>query len=440
MAERYDLVIIGAGSTGIGLFERAARAGLKTLLLERDLPGRATTAVTSGLFHGGLRYLTYDGFTSLLMGAEAGRLSREYARIVSRDTFLWPVYRGDRVGMELVETLLEHYDRFAELRRAKRHVRLSSEDVLEIEPGLEPKNLLGALAFDEWSVDVSALVRAVVESGRSAGGEVRTGQRVCGFVKDASGLAAARAMDRRGRTTEHAGRVFVNAGGPWADEVADMAGCSSVRLVLRKGVHLVIEGQAARHAMIFPYRKGRYIGLYPRPGGAWIGPTDDPYDGPAEDVAATREEGESLEAALRRVLPEANARIVRLAAGVRPIFRQSGLTSFLSRDYRIHDHAPEGLSNFVTVTGGKLTTFRPMADETLRVVNAKLGKDPGPDTRLDSIKETPFPLGLLKLRRKAAVMPVSAALLGLTMVQHVFRRLLGRGREGLELYREVYRR
>lgn len=181
----FDLAIIGGGIAGLGVFECAGRAGLKAVLLERDAPGRATTAVTSGLLHGGLRYLPYDVATSLLMCREIARLRLERPALLTRQAFLWPVYRGERLGFALIEALHDEYDLFAGLRGARRHARLSPDEALSVLPGLNREGLLGAVAFNEWRVDVPGLVAALAGAGAAAGGELLEGRRVTGFhVRD----------------------------------------------------------------------------------------------------------------------------------------------------------------------------------------------------------------------------------------------------------------
>ena len=130
----YDLAVIGGGIAGLGVFECASRAGLKAVLLERGAPGGATTAVTSALLHGGLRYLPYDVGTSLLMCREIARLRRERPDLLSRQAFLWSVYRGERLGLGLIEALQDEYDLFAPLRGARRHARLPPDEAVAVMP------------------------------------------------------------------------------------------------------------------------------------------------------------------------------------------------------------------------------------------------------------------------------------------------------------------
>jgi glycerol-3-phosphate dehydrogenase len=406
----YDLAIIGGGIAGLGVFESAGRAGLKAVLIERGAPGRATTAVTSGLLHGGLRYLPYDVGTSLLMCREIARLRAERPELLTRQEFLWPVYRGERLGFGLVGALHDEYDLFARMRGARLHARLSADEAVSRLPGLSPDGLLGAVAFDEWRVDVPGLVAALAAAGAASGGEVLEGRRVVGLEVRGGRVAAARLDD--GREVE--ARSFVNAAGPWAEEVAGLAGAKLVRLRLRKGVHLVVPGDPPPRGLIFPGPGGRRIGAYPRPGETWVGPTDEPHDGPPDAAAALPGEREDIRRALARVLPELAARPSRCVAGLRPIPRRSGAAFLLSREHHVFDHAAEGLANFLSVAGGKLTTYRPMGEDVLAAVL----KEPAQPAAATEERGMPWPL------IRAGGLAASAGLLS----YYAVRRAFGGGR------------
>lgn len=421
----YDLAVIGGGIAGLGVFECAGRAGLKTVLLERGAPGRATTAVTSGLLHGGLRYLPYDVGTSWLMCREIARLRRERPGLLSRQSFLWPVYRGERLALGLIEALQDEYDLFAPLRGARRHARLSSDEAVSALPGLKRAGLLGAVVFDEWRVDAPGLVASLADSGRAAGGELLEGRRVVALTATAGRIAAISAVDARGERREIEARVVVNAAGPWAEEVARLAGAAMVRLRLRKGVHLVVPGEPPPHGLIFSGPGGRRIGVYPRAGETWVGPTDEPHDGSPDDAAVSAREQEDLRRSLAAILPELAGRACRAVAGLRPIPRQAGAAFLLSREHRVFDHAAEGLANFLTVAGGKLTTYRPMGEDVVAAVLEKLGR-PAP-ARPDAGEERGLPWSLMRPRGRVAGLAASAGLLSYFAVRRAFA---GRGREG----------
>lgn len=411
----YDLAVLGGGIAGLSVFERAARAGLDVVLLERSALGGATTAVTSALLHGGLRYLPYDVGTSYRMCREIERLRREQPELLARQSYLWPVYRGQRVGMALVESLQEYYDAFHSLRGARLHARLTAEEAARFLPGLRRDGLLGGVAFEEWRVNVPRLIASLADSGRAAGGEIRENWRAVSLATQGGRIAAA--LDENGARVE--ARVFVNAGGPWAEEIARMADVGSVSLRLRRGVHWVVPGAPPPHGLIFPGPDGRYLGVYPRDGETWVGPTDDAHDRAPDDLSVLPNEERGLRRALASVLPDLAARPGRGVVGLRPITRQRGAAFLLSRDHRIQDHAADGVDNFLTVTGGKLTTHRPLGEDVVAAASAKLGR---PWTAPAGFDGDGWPWSLKRPRGRIGNLATSAALLAYFAARHALGR------------------
>jgi glycerol-3-phosphate dehydrogenase len=161
--------------------------------------------------------------------------------------------------------------------------------------------------------------------------------------------------------------------------------------------------------------------VYPRLGETWVGPTDEPHDGPPDAAAATPQEQEELRRSLSRVLPELAARTCRAVVGLRPLPRQGGAAFLLSREHRVFDHAKEGLAGLLTIAGGKLTTYRPMGEDVLAAVLGKLGR-PVP-ARAAAPEERGLPWSLIRTGGLAA----SAGLLSYFAIRRAFT---GRGREG----------
>jgi len=420
----FDLAVIGGGIAGLGVFECAGRAGLKAVLLERGLPGGETTAVTSSLLHGGLRYLPHDAPTSLLMCREISRIRRERADLLKRQAFLWPVYSGEFLRLGLIEALQAEYDLLAPLRGARVHARLSAAEAARVQPGLKRDGLLGAVAFDEWRVDVPRLVSSLVESGRAAGGELWEGWEVSAMSVRGGAVASISAEDGRGERREVSARICVNAAGPWAEEVARLAGVSSVRLRLRKGAHLVIEGPPPPHGLIFRGPGGRRLGVYPRDHETWVGPTDEPHEGPPGRVEVSEAEISEIRRSLSEVLPELASRPCRAVAGLRPILMQGGASFLLSREHRVFDHSSEGVENFISIAGGKLTTYRPMGLDVLSVVLKKLGQARTP---VVADREAGLPWTFRHSHGRLIDALSSVVLLAYFVVRRIFS---GSGREG----------
>ncbi|MEK7745615.1 MAG: FAD-dependent oxidoreductase, partial [Elusimicrobiota bacterium] len=140
----FDAVVIGGGITGAGVLRDLALRGLNAVLLERGEPGMATTASSTHLIHGGLRYLLYDRPTTHATCWDSGNIRRIAAPLLTRMPIVWPVYRGHSHGLETVETLLESYDSFQRMKQGLPHLRLSAPATLRLFPGLSREGLLGS--------------------------------------------------------------------------------------------------------------------------------------------------------------------------------------------------------------------------------------------------------------------------------------------------------
>lgn len=424
----FDVIVIGGGITGAGVFREAVARGFKTLLVEANSPGGKTTAISSGLIHGGLRYVPYDFETTRICCHEAGRLKGELGDFLKQQIFLWPVYSGQRFSLELVEALLECYDSVSALKQGKQHVRLNLWETLELEPALNPRGLEGAITFDEWSVDAVALVQHEIDAGVAGGGVYFGHTKVVGFSKTGQGIAAVAMLCDHASTQTIGAKVVVNATGPWADRVARLAGVESVRLTLRKGVHLIVARQDLRYGVLFRDIAGRYLGAYPRDNEVWLGPTDDPFDGSPDDLDITEEEKQRLIQSSKWIFPHFNFENPRFVVGVRPLIFQQGIGSLLTRDYRVYDHEKlDGVRGFFTVTGGKMTIFGIMAQETMDAVSGYLNHQ-----KVDNIEP--------RHSHRSSWFNFIYSLVQLCFfgLRHFIARSLGRKRDGIALFRETY--
>ncbi|MDE2040332.1 MAG: FAD-dependent oxidoreductase [Elusimicrobia bacterium] len=364
----YDVVVVGGGITGAGVARDCAMRGLSTLLLERGAPGMATTASSTHLIHGGLRYLLYDRPTTAATCLDSGLILRIASTLLRRLPILWPVYRGQAHGIEAVETLLEAYDPLSEQKGGKRHLRLDAEQTLRLLPGLSRQGLLGCVSFDEWWVDPVALVKANLDSARRHGAEILVGAAVTGMLRGPAGVEGVAAPGFEARAA-----VTVNAAGPWIDQVGRLAQ-ARVPLRLRKGTHLRYEAKLAPFGLLLEAADRRYVFVIPSPQGTLVGPTDLPAANP--DSAATQpEEVAYLLRTVRRYFPSFPERFDATTVGSRPILSQAGGAALLSRDFAVFDHQTrDGIGGLVTIGGGKMSDFRAMAEAATDLVCAKLGR------------------------------------------------------------------
>jgi len=379
-----DVLVVGGGITGAGVALDAASRGYRVGLVERRDFAFGTSSRSTRLVHGGIRYLP-QGHVGLVRDAlqERQRLFRLAPHLVRPLSFVIPLYRGARrpLGIRLPSWLvplvpvgvragLVAYDLLS--REANlRHRVLPKGEVAELVPDLRTDGLRAAFLYWDGQTDDARLTHAVLATARAHGAWTVNYAEVVGFVRGQGRIRAVGVADRlTGRTLEVPVRWVVNATGIWAEQVARLAGEAPVRLRHSKGVHLVLRPGAVRTraAVVIPETDdGRLAFLVPWGGRLVLGTTDEPYDADLDRPAVCPEEVAYLLDHANRYLraPLAPEDITAVYAGIRPLVSRSGAsTAALSRDHVVV--ASE--SGLVTVTGGKLTTYRRMAEDAVDAV------------------------------------------------------------------------
>lgn len=392
-ADRFDVLVVGGGITGAGVALDAASRGLRTALVEREDFGSGTSSRSSKLVHGGLRYLSQGDYRLVAQAlAERQRLLENAPHLVRPLPFVIPAYRS-RAKMRAISTALWTYDLIGGFRIGSRHRRLSVAETLARTPALRPDGLVGGHLYLDAQADDARLTLAVVRTAvldhravavnHVAVREVRAG---AGAVVDAGG----------GREIEVRAPVVVNATGVWADSLAGAAGGGSPSIRPAKGVHITVPAALVPTsvALVLPVPgDGRSIFVVPWPGAdrVYIGTTDTDYDGPLDAPLCTAEDTayllDAMNAALTTTVDAGD--VVGSWAGLRPLVAGVGTSrsADLSRRHRVTRSA-EGV---VTIAGGKLTTYRAMAADTVDEVQAALGRP-----------RTPSPTAGLALRGAGA--------------------------------------
>lgn len=410
MEKIYDVAVIGGGITGCGIARDCAMRGLKTVLLEKKDFSSGTTGTCMGMIHGGMRYLTYDVKTTKISCIDSGYIQDIAHFLLFRIPFIIPVLKGAKFNIELVETFLEAYDRFVHYKKGKKHTRLSREEALKIEPGLS-ENITGAVTTDEWGINPFRLSVLNALSADEYGADIFNYAEVVEIIKDKNKVLSLKVKDRlTGRITYIYSKIFVNASGPWVPKVCNMAGVE-VKLRPTKGINLLFDRRITNYAIVSQTIDAREILLMPHENSSMLGCTDDDYYGDLNYVTATEDEIEYLLQGMERVFPQIRrARIMRVMAGVRPtLFEWGEIEDKLSRDYAVYDHQKDNLENFITIAGGKLASYRIMAQDVTDLVCKKLNISkecrthcvplPGAEKEIDIKKlseENDIPLYILK--------------------------------------------
>ncbi len=382
-AAEVDVAIIGGGINGTGAARDLALRGLKVLLLEKTDLGAGATGASSGMIHGGARYLAHEPAVTKIACADAGVIRRIAAPMIFRIPFIFPFSKDHHLrhlppwlSLHLTDAMFVAYDRYQPLKGGCRHQRLTPQEALELEPGLRP-DIVGAVTWDEWGCDAARLCVANAIAAHEAGASLRTYCRVVELLRDDGGkLRGVHAIDEiTGDHLEVRARAVLNATGPWGDLLTRDIG-PAVRLRPTKGVHLVIGGRVTSYAIAILAVDGRVVFLEPWQGVTLIGTTDDDYYGDLDALEATTEEVGYLLEAVESVFPSIRRhRVIDTWVGVRPTLWQYGPSEErLTREHLVVDHAVEGAEGFFTVAGGKLATFRQMVEEAADAICRYLGE------------------------------------------------------------------
>jgi glycerol-3-phosphate dehydrogenase len=330
------------------------------------------------MVHGGLRYLLYDVPTTRHSSEDAGRIRRIAPHVTWRIPFLWPLFPGKRFFTEATEAFLSAYDPHARRKGGLQHARLSAQEARALEPGLA-EDVNGALTLDEWGCDVFRLAALNALDARECGADVYTHSEVVELLLTGSTVRGLRVRDRlNGQERSVEARLVVNAAGPWAGTVAEMAN-ASVAMRPGKGVHVTFERRIGNYGLILEGVDGRVLFLVPHGAETIVGTTDTDYYGDPvhADLDIHRDEVAYVIEAAARALPQARSwRPVRAWAGVRNTLFEWGVDSDdLSRRHEVLDHATrDRIDGLISVVGGKLAAFRQQSEEAVDLALRKLGK------------------------------------------------------------------
>ncbi|MDZ7694906.1 MAG: glycerol-3-phosphate dehydrogenase/oxidase [Balneolaceae bacterium] len=377
--EIWDFIIIGGGATGLGTAVEAASRGYKTLLLEQHDFAKGTSSRSTKLVHGGVRYLR-QGNIALVLEAlrERGLLRKNAPHLVKNQSFIVPNYdwwEGPFYGIGL-----KIYDKLAGDLGLGPSKHLSKEDTLQYIPTLEPEGLNGGVIYHDAQFDDSRLAVNLVQTILDHDGLAINYMKVTDLLKANGLVSGVQVEDQLGDNSfELQARVVVNATGIFTDSIRRMDDPTRDKIIQpSQGVHIVLDKsfQPGESAIMVPKTDdGRVLFAVPWHNRIIVGTTDTPLDEPSLEPRAREEEIEFLLTHAARYLtkdPEATD-VLSVFAGLRPLVSRSGSkdTSSISRDHTLLID-PSGL---VTITGGKWTTYRKMAEDTVNEAALVAGLD-----------------------------------------------------------------
>ncbi len=380
----YDLVVIGAGINGVGIAQDAALRGLRVVLVEQEDVCSGVSAWSGRLVHGGLRYLEqYDVRLVRESLRERERLFRLAPHLVRPIPLLMPLYRRNRRPSWLVRLGMITYDVLSWDKSPPRHRVLSSGQARERFTGMSMEGLGGAALFYDGQVELAE--RLCVELAVDAadnGAQIRTHTRVDEPLVEDGRVVGVRCTDvLSGAPVELRAPVVYNVAGPWIDRVLEATPGQPRLNGGTKGSHLVVDPFPGAPRDVVYYesqRDGRLVLVIPWFGRYLIGTTDIRFE---EDPGLARcdtGEAEYLLDEVNALVPEAHLTlddVLFTYSGVRPLpYAPDKSESAVTRSHVLHDHTPSGLPGLVTVVGGKLTTYRQLAQDAVDDVFRRLGR------------------------------------------------------------------
>ena len=379
-SDDFDLIVIGAGINGAGVARDAALRGLKVCLLDKGDIGGGTSSWSTRLIHGGLRYLEYGEFGLVRESLrERETLLKIAPHLVKPLPILIPVYKNARRGRLQIRAGMLLYDLFSYDKKLPRHQILSRDETLQRTPGINPEGLTSAAVYCDAQVEFAErLVLENVLDAQAKGAHVLTYARVT-RISTENGKASGVEFSANGQSKTVRSSFVINAAGPWVDELLKSTGNTNRLVGGTKGSHIVVgsfEGAPPLALYVEAQTDRRPFFIIPWNGNYLIGTTDIHFKGDPDQVRCTEEEINYLLAETNHVLPTVELRrsdILFSYSGVRPLpFTENQDEMSITRRHFIREH-PE-FSNVYSLVGGKLTTYRHLAEECVdRVIN-KLGK------------------------------------------------------------------
>ena len=371
-AEKFDVAVIGGGIIGCGIARDAAMRGLRVALFERRDFGSGTTAASTRIVHGGLRYLEMLDFRLVRLDLrERETLLRIAPHLVRPLEFLIPFFQHDttsalklRLGLALYDAL--SFDKSLPSRRW-----LPASAARSADRALHRADVRGAASYYDARVDSPE--RLALENALDA---EKMGARVfnyCEVTCAARRLCVRDTLDATEKEIE--ARVIVNATGAWLEPTTErFTGRRPGRIRTTKGIHIVVPALTDHALVLYSQVDGRLLFAIPRGGLTWIGTTDTDYQGDPADARADASDVEYLVRSLSRVFPTLKTSdVLFTTAGVRALVRRGGKASTVSRMHRVVEGEPVAPAGVISVLGGKITGYRAIAEEVTDLVCRRVG-------------------------------------------------------------------
>jgi glycerol-3-phosphate dehydrogenase len=377
----FDMIVIGGGITGAGVAREAALRGLAVALLEKGDFASGTSSKSARMVHGGFRYLEQLQIGLVISAcSERYRLHKLAPRLVRPTGFIFPVYRHARNSLAKINLGLWLYEILALFRSIRRHRLLRPKEVRAREPAIQQQNLAGAIYYYDCLTDDARLTLATIKNAHALGAVVANYLEVTRILIEGGRVTGVEVWDvLSGETFAVRASLVANAAGVWVDRIRFMEDPQATSCMrANRGSHVILPRDKIpiNDVVIFTSTDGKR-GMYAVPWGntVVVGTTDLDHEGSLDQVYATYDEVQEMVAAANRVFPGARitlADVIATYAGLRPLLDREGKDAYqASRDHEIF----VGPSGLVSIAGGKLTTYRKMAEDMVDHIVGKLGRE-----------------------------------------------------------------
>src|SRR5665647_2640068 len=390
--QKFDLIIVGGGITGGAVAYIAAARGLSVALFEKKDYGGATSAATSKLIHGGLRYLANGEIRLVRESLRERRILGNIApNFVYPLPFIMPNYKKWKgniwkmlLGMYLYDMLsYDKKDTWDKGKKLENHKLISHSKTIRVEPNLRKESLRNAFYFfDYQSIFPERLTLAFIKSAAEYGAKVSNYSPVEAFKYDTNNRITGVEVRNifSGETKNVYADLIVNCGGTWADKILGMATKKDFqvhKIKRSEGIHIITDKIAGNHVVSLQREGGGHMMIMPWRDHSLIGTTDKEYDGDPDEYCVSRESiNDVIQAVNDNFGKKISFKDIRHAyGGLRPLVDDQTKGSYqTSRKYEVYDDAADGIEGMITVEGGKFTTSRSLAREVLNMVAMKLNK------------------------------------------------------------------
>ncbi len=403
---QYDLIVIGAGINGLGIARDAAERGLSVALIEQEDICFGVSAWSGRLVHGGLRYLEHG---DVLLVRESLRerelLFKVAPHLVKPVRLIMPFYSRNTRPSWLIRMGMLAYDMLSLDKSVKSHRILSKKAVKQRFSGMAEAGLSGAALFTDGQVEYAErLCTELAVAAAKAGADIFIHSKVTRILNEGGRVVGVDVLTADGSTREVRAAITINAGGPWVDAVlrgdegaapTEKAAIESKRLIGgSKGSHIIVDPFEGAPTDVVYYESqtdGRLVLVIPWMGRYLIGCTDRRFEQDPDAARAEHDEIEYLLTEANTLMPEANLTkksVLYTYSGVRPLPYAPGVAEWkIPRSHIVFDHAADGYPGLLSIVGGKLTTYRQLAEDATDDVVKLLGRG----AKRPVSKHRPFP-------------------------------------------------